>query len=680
MTWRYTRPTRKTRVPAHVVSVSVLPFAAERSRSRSAYDLTADAWAACYSMRRGGRWRQTVTASGRDCESWWAWLSGLAKCGRTVWVFATQADQCATMLGIWPMTDDGTVTWGRLQRSAGLPSGAAVPAPADRCTMILSSPPTILQHYLASGSVCWVSTSNYVPGSLADLAAAVGMLAPEVWGQGTHASGYAIIPAQGAAVVHTFVTKMIDEWAAGKRGPWRTTASQLSHSWWRQSHHTHPILIHDDPEAHRIERASLAGGRTELYCLARIGSVPVTGFGGSDPPRQTPAPWHAGPLYRLDIRSCYAHLLATMPFPTRLDRVLHEPSIATLTDELSYSAGIATVRIRTEVPRYPVKLPAHRGRRQEWTGLEWASVPTSAPPRTVYPVGEFDCTLAGPELRDALSHGRVLKVHAATIYRQALAFKSLASDGLRLRELSRKSGNAVGELLYKLLLNSFAGKWASRPGGWIADTKIEPPTDWGEFRIVRPGTSEPIRCRSIGGVVQRYEPDPDGIKGFPAILSYLTAYGRSLLWDIMERCPPRTVIQCDTDGLFVLPDAVNALRASGDLGKEAPGRLRIVSQHRCGQFLAARHYWVDGNLTCAGIAGGWTWSGDGQLEDHQYQSRPGGIGGAPDQRVIVTRRLIDVYGIRPLGTYDRLGWLVPMSLPITFAPPPEASHGLPFSS
>ena len=230
MAWHYTRHTRKTRVPAHVVSVSVLPHAAESSRSRRVYDLTADRWAAVYSQRRGGRWRHDPPAEGTTITAWWDWISRLSRPGRTVWIVATQADQVATMLGIWPASDEGTVTWGKLQRTGGCASTEIPGGPPDRCTIILSSPPTILHHHLAGGSCCWVSLSNYLPGSLADFAAAVGMTAPAVWGQGTRAAGYALAPSEGAAVVSAFFTRMVDEWAAADRGPWKATASQLSHA------------------------------------------------------------------------------------------------------------------------------------------------------------------------------------------------------------------------------------------------------------------------------------------------------------------------------------------------------------------------------------------------------------------------------------------------------------------
>ena len=132
--------------------------------------------------------------------------------------------------------------------------------------------------------------------------------------------------------------------------------------------------------------------------------------------------------------------------------------------------------------------------------------------------------------------------------------------------------------------------------------------------------------------------------------------------DLRELCPPGTVYQQDTDGMWVHPSAGEALRDAGvNFGTRA-GQIREVCREEAARFFGPRHYWIPGQWVLSGMSD-FVVGADGQSVTDHYSANPlfRPDGSAPLQIRRVTRT--NFIGMQPdPGQVDGFGWLHPKEL------------------
>lgn len=275
----------------------------------------------------------------------------------------------------------------------------------------------------------------------------------------------------------------------------------------------------------------------------------------------------------------YPSLLLSERFPTRLRGLRGACSPQQLSELLTSFGVIARVRIKTTEAEYPL-------RRQNYT---------------IWPLGEFTTTLAGPDLLPLLARGEVLKVYEHSLYDMGRPFEGAMRALLAERQSAQARGDVDGQTFAKLLANSLAGKLAQRSGKWVRAKEDDQEGAWGEWTRLSSRTKSPARMRHLAGLAWRYDASEEHRGPHTSAFSYLTAYGRQLMARIRACCPERTVVSQDTDGVWVCDSALARLRESGTLAGEGPGRLRIVGSVDSAQFWGPRHYRAGSRWVLSGM-------------------------------------------------------------------------------
>lgn len=274
----------------------------------------------------------------------------------------------------------------------------------------------------------------------------------------------------------------------------------------------------------------------------------------------------------------YPALLRDERFPVKLGPVYGAISPAHLNALLDCTGVIARVRIRTTRAEYP--------KRQ---GDE-----------VVYPIGEFVTTLCSPDLLALRKDGEVTRVYQCATYYLGTPFRDAMLALLKARAEADPKTSPDAHALSKLVANSLAGKLAQRVGGWERHSADDCPGLWGEYYKLSGATGRAERFRHLAGAAWRWQEDKLAQGPHTSAFAFLTAYGRQMMRRIRDALPPYTVLQQDTDGLFVLPDAARQLRAGGMRTVAAPGMLREVATEDTAEFFGPKHYRFGRKWTVAG--------------------------------------------------------------------------------
>lgn len=268
----------------------------------------------------------------------------------------------------------------------------------------------------------------------------------------------------------------------------------------------------------------------------------------------------------------YPALLRDLAFPISLRSVRGEMRPDDVVGLADGGGVIARVTLRTRAAEYP------------WRKRD----------RTIYPLGEFTTTLAGPDIIKLAQDGEILRVHQVAIYAMGRPFQGAMERLLDARARARAMGDADAVSFAKLVANSLAGRLAMRMGKWTRESKRDEPGRWGEYHSMSAVTQTVTRYRYQLGACWRWDEDELPRGPHTSAFAYLTAYGRQQMRAIRCELPEKSVVCQSTDGLYLLPSAVAALEAAGISDGAEPGRLRRVGSADTGQWYGPGHYrWGD---------------------------------------------------------------------------------------
>lgn len=595
------RGTKVTRCPRHVIAISYDDdYEDGKTDDDKIYQTTTlTNWSICErKYTQSGTWN-TQSLCGNSKLTLWQTLYSLISGRRGVWILVPSVSE-------WLAVSNGyaELTAGRLW----IP-GITLPCQADmipeannknqRSGYIVLGGSTEILHCRIYKTECHiVGVSNYGNVELDNL-----ISADPVIGRHGGTDDDTNIPSDNRLAdisekMSRWYCGMIDEWRGSDCGTWGHTASQLSHSYWRRKYANGNVVKHQNTEAHKLERAALFGGRSDVY---RYGNV-------------------SEPLYRLDVRSMYPYVLSSRPCPVALSVYGNGQSAEYLLDVMKTHCVCARVELDTDVDNYPVKTSTKKLLTAMHADRSIGKYQFSRDDITLYPTGKFITVLVGEELKNAILLGHVVKVYDFAIYRYANEFMPLMYSLIMKRREAEYNGDKIRGAFYKLLANSFAGKFARKPGGWTTDKRYSIAEAWGEEVMPHHETGLPTRVRSIGFVPQYWQAADDTPSGCPVILAWLTSEGRRILRKIVEWCGIDNVIQTDTDGLCVNDVGFNKITKMKGLFGNRAGQLRLVETYSTAQYYTPRHYCVDGDWIMAGFSENHRVTDDGIIIDQSKQS------------------------------------------------------------
>lgn len=307
-------------------------------------------------------------------------------------------------------------------------------------------------------------------------------------------------------ILDEIMLTILDWWDANDLGVFGLTGAACG---WRTLRRCTPakrLLVGPDGDRTAFERRSIYGGLKEVY---GVGEFHDTWIADEDFNGAYVTAASAFPMPMLPVKAwCKMADLLTTPLPLNRDY-------------------IAEVEITTHRPCAPCRIGD-----EVWS-----------------PVGTFRATLAGPDVRYALSVADSVTVLSAQYYKTGFALSDWATWCLKV--MTNDSGNVppivarVAKNWGRLTIGRFAARTSrvigERPSmhlGWHLETGHD--LDTGAV----------LEWLSMGGVERTIAKDLEGQDVFPAVLAFIEAHVRVALRRVMDHHPPELLLQCNTDGFW----------------------------------------------------------------------------------------------------------------------------------
>jgi len=419
---------------------------------------------------------------------------------------------------------------------------------------IIDAPPTVVRYRQGDKTVVLCDTLNIWRMSLKKLGEKIGLeklIMPKEWHDDASDDAYC---RRDVAIIMKAVCDWTDFLRDNDMGGFAPTiAAQAMRSFRHRWMHD-KILIDDNELALKLARNCYHGGRCEA------------GFIGT----------MRGPIHYLDVNSMYPYVMSYARMPVKLVGISHYVSVRNLPELLSKYCVCAWVELQTDDP--------------------FAAVVSGG--KLVFPVGRFNCYLTTPELEYAVQHGMVTQVYLAASYHHAVAFKDFALDLYQYKESAIRSGNRSLAEQWKLLLNSFYGKWGQSGRHW-REIGTCPPNEFRCIVDIDAQTGEQTSFRHFGGLVLQKADVAESGESHPAIAAHITAEARMILWAIIRQLTPQDYLYCDTDGLLVSDHGMDMLRERIDDYKL--GSLKRVKTYSYVTIYGCKDLVLDGVPTRKGV-------------------------------------------------------------------------------
>lgn len=365
-----------------------------------------------------------------------------------------------------------------------------------------------------------VDSWSWLPRPLADLAQRPGLVKPPLPAEDADLGEWLHRCTEDVRILEASMLELMDWWDRNELGRWTISGAASGWNAFRHTRTGEKVVVDPEPVRVAADRLAVHGGRRGVWTVGEH---------------------RAGPFAELDFRAAYPTIAAELPLPA--GRAWAFESLPTDHSAVSSDRwGItARVRIKTDRPRWPVRIGRH----------SW------------YPVGEFWADLAGPDIKWAAELGCLAEIGTGTVHRLGRAMTPWAQWCLSVQDGAHPDSPPTARIAAKNWGRSVIGKWAAR-----AFDKVElgpAGTDsWG----YEEGWDHTLGCRagtvSLGGKTWLVSESADPDNAYPAVLAWVESAVRVRLSKALEAIGDGALVQCDTDGLIVALRTVGT-RAGGGL-------------------------------------------------------------------------------------------------------------------
>lgn len=337
-------------------------------------------------------------------------------------------------------------------------------------------------------------------------------------------------------VVADSMLELLDWWDKHDLGKWSISGASTGWHAMRHMPSVYKVTIDPDPARIAADRKAIYGGRRGAWLIGSRSQ---------------------GPFLELDFANAYPTVAAHLPLPIRRTAAFESMELDNWRLQSERWGVLATVTVRTNVPRYPVRFAGG----------------------TLCPVGVFTTTLCGPEIREALRLGCLAEVGPGIVHQ--LGYATQPWGRWILEQVHNAGGDTppAAQVAAKSWSRNVVGKWAAR---------AYERTDWGDtpemgWSYVE-GWDNPTGTR--GGMISMAGRQwwsgcvGDAEQAYPAVFAWTESYVRAALTRVIDAVGTGCVLQCDTDGLIVNERVLGTRGAGGALvapdALTGPARTRWV--------------------------------------------------------------------------------------------------------
>lgn len=502
-------------------------------------------------------------------EEFWEWVIDHLSEKQPLYMFAHNIGFDLTISGFWGKLDDGTFVLSRTETTTDKTTGELKTKIWKGC-FCDNDPPTIITvlHAETGCKITFLDSMNYYRHSLRAIGDKLGVPKLEMPDWEASDEEWFNYCENDVIVLEQAILTLMDWFRDNDYGNFKLTQASLSMAAFRHRFYSHGICLDNESSYENIERDSYYGGRLELF---RMGEIP-------------------GMTYQLDVNSQYPSVMHNNLFP--VERITHSrKSTVEMTPEKLTVEYIATVRVKTDVSRYPLRVK----------GIG-----------TIYPTGQFITTLAGPELQFAKRNGDILEVYDWARYRLEPVFRRFVSHFWGRRKEAKERNDNVEDYFLKILMNSLYGKFGQQTPEWEDLDSVNDlpqwvqgflaPEEYEDF-IEQPNPTAPqyliwkkqgehkqVKYRTIGKHCQMSQERKPHRNSFCAISSFVTSYARAQMNNLIDIAGRENVYYVVTDAVFTSYEGFRRLQSAGRVGETGLGKLSIEAKGTNARFDALHHY------------------------------------------------------------------------------------------
>lgn len=529
----------------------------------------------------GGRVTRSRRAVLRSPRAFWDWLYASLPERQSCWLWSHRAGYKLTAVQLWREISERRLRpfYRRRDGPGGGTEGEEDNPP--RGLLVTDDPPTILDlEHMSGRRFVALDLMNFLPQSLSDIARSVGIPRGDEPGELSTDALWESWTKQAVEIVAAAAQKLCGWVKANDLGNLRYTASGQSLALWRHRCMDVPVTWGHDAYFKKLERAAYYPGKLRANYLGYVVDTATAAYIPTPANLPEGARLERGPVYRLDVNSCYPAVMGGNDYPTKHVGTLHGPTPGEVRACLAVHECCAWVTVHSLDTAYPLRTP---------DGVSWR-------------VGTFRTALCGPDLRRALDRGHVKHVHEVQKYTRGRPFTSFVQAVLAMRDRYTSEGDKVFASLAKQLGNALHGKFGQWGGGYVTLRADLPPREWGTYFSPHPKTGQTVPWRSIGYHPQLLEAQVEQPNSFPLISAYVSAYARQLVADAVALCGEREVYYQDVDSIHVSALAYERLGRSGGLSQTEAGRWKVENVAKLATWRGPKNYMMDHKWTVSGIS------------------------------------------------------------------------------
>lgn len=535
---------------------------------------------AVYFRLESGRQRSREVFHFTSTDAFWAWLTSKLNTRRPLWLFAHNLFFDLSALRFWEQMESGAYTLTEPDSLYRPRARRRREEPRRRGLLATEDPPSIWDGWHSSGArLRCLDTMNWWRCGLADLGWSLGLEKlpmPAICAAEGDWFQYCL---RDVEIVEKAVLRLTTWVKEHDLGNFRVSAASQSFAAFRHRFMPDGLGIFTPDTAKPLERRAYYPARQFVHFVGRVVPFEAAAFRGSK--REGPA--EQGPVYALDVSSCYPSVMAGHDYPTRHVRTLSAMSPKECLEWMEVYAACAECHVDTEDEPYPYRESAEEGGRVLWC------------------VGRFATVLCGPELRRGLESGHVTALGLVQFYVKGRPFDAFVEWVLSQRAAAQLAGDQVAADLAKLVGNSLHGKFGQRSPRWEVIPGLVAPTPWGHFYRSDELFETVHAYRSVAYTVQRSGDGAEADNSFPLIAAYATAYARERMRVYRRAAGKRQVFMEDCDTLHVTHAGYRALIDAGHVGDARPGLLRLENCQEEAEYRGVRNYRLGDDWTIAGL-------------------------------------------------------------------------------
>jgi len=386
----------------------------------------------------------------------------------------------------------------------------------------------------------FLDTMNYIPSSLKYIGESIGLKKMDIDFNTCNDKELSIYCKNDVEIIYLFIFKLIKFLEKYNLSKLKPTVSSLSMNIFRHRFYNkkkNPIYIHGWKKAVELERLSYCGGISDCF---KVGTFKEH-------------------IYKLDINSMYPYVMKNKEYPIKL--LCYRDEIDSKTNYMM-KLYKKYKKEKLIIARCDIYIPKEYAYILIKTSLNKED-------KSMFLYGNLTVSLTTPELNFIEKYGKIIKIRNIAIYDKSIIFSDFVDFFYNQRLKFSEENNQAYKLFCKYILNSLYGKFGQTSSEYYeSDNKN---IEFSSNYVIDTINNDDYIQMSLGN--KSFEVINEGknsFDSFVAIASFVTAYARMYLINMIFKAKRKNVYYVDTDCLMVNKEGYENLKYlidSKELGK-----------------------------------------------------------------------------------------------------------------